>query len=239
MQIHCLINVYNDYSTLPLAINSVSEIVDDVIVADGAYQLYFENFLKTNPNAKPWSTDGSLDILKSIPSIKDRLKIIEAPDGKPWLNQCVKRTALLDAVPQGDWFIILDADEMLYGDPDVGLNHIMKSGCLAGSMPLYNPGLDVGGFWPYWHPRVFCKLNGMHYSRKHWNLRDEEHRVVENSYPVKWVDSMVLVHLKTFRGKGRLNPHLGYMHMMSLEGWMEPTKIVGEVRSPQQFNLDQ
>jgi hypothetical protein len=222
-----------------MAVNSISELVDDVIVADGAYSLYYQNFLKSNPEAKPWSTDGSLEILKAIPSIKDRLKIIDTPNGKPWQNQCVKRTALLDAVPQGDWFIILDADEMLYGDTDVGLNRIMRSGCLAGSMPLYNPGLDIGGFWPYWHPRVFLKLDGMHYSRKHWNLRDAEHRVVENQYPVKWVDDMVLCHLKTFRGKGRLNPHLSYMRMMSLEGWMEPTKVTGEIRSGQQFNLDQ
>jgi len=239
MQVHALISIYNDYSTLPLAINSVSDLVDSIIVADGAYNLYLKKFKETNPTAKPHSTDGSLQILQAIPSIKNKLKIIECPDGKPWLNQCVKRTALLDAVPQGDWFIVLDADEMLYGDPDHGFNHIMSSGCLAGSMPLYNPGLDVSGFWPYWHPRVFLKLDGMHYSRKHWNLRDGDHRVVENSYPVKWVDDCVLVHLKTFRGKGRLNSHLGYMRMMSLEGWMEPTKVTGEIRGAQHFNLDQ
>ncbi len=229
MQTHALINLYNDYSTLTMAIHSVKDHVDNIIIADGAYKKYFETYTKTVPTAKPWSTDGSIEITKAIPNLP--LKIIGCPNNEPWENQCVKRTALLQAVPQGDWFIVLDADEMLYGDPEYALNQIMRSGCLAGSVPLYNAGLDASTMVPYWHPRVFLKLNGMHYSRKHWNLRDEYGRVVESSYPVKWTDEMVLVHLKAFRGTGRLMPHLGYMHMMSLDGWMEPTK------TPERFNI--
>ena len=221
-----------------MAVNSIRNAVDHIVVADGAYFQYFENFVGTNPAAKPWSTDGSLEVLKAIPMIKDKLKFINCPDGKPWLNQCVKRTALIEAVPEGDWFIILDSDEMFYGDVERGLNDIMRSGCLAGCTPLYNPGLDVGAMWPTWHPRVFLKLDGMHYTRKHWNLRDAEHRVIASSYPVKWTDKMVLTHLKVFRGHGRLAPHLGYMRMKSLDGWMEPTKM-GDIKGPQHFNVDQ
>lgn len=239
MRIHALICYYNDYSTLSLAVNSIENSVDSIIAADGAYELYFKHMKTSNPDAKPWSTDGSTEILRAIPSIRNKLKIIECPDGNPWMNQCVKRTALLDAIPQGDWFVVLDSDEMFYGDVEKGLNDIMRSGCLAGSTPLYNPGLDISGMVPMWHPRVFLKLDGMHYSRKHWNIRDADHRVVESSYPIKWTDSMVLTHLKVFRDRGKLASHLGYMHMMSVEGWMEPTKIKSEIRSPQHFNLDQ
>jgi hypothetical protein len=224
-------NIYNDYSTLGLAVNSVVDHVDSIIVADGAYQKYYENYLKSVPDAKPWSTDGSIPILKSIPAVKKKLKLITCPDRKPWENQCVKRTALLDAVPEGEWFIVLDSDEMLYGEVPDGLRHIMSSGCLAGATPMYTPGLDAGNFYPMWHPRVFLKLNGMNYDRKHWNLRDEHGRVLEAHYPVQWTDFMVLVHLKVFRGGKRLAPHLGYMEMMSLDGWLEPMK------NPQAFNV--
>ena len=136
MRVHALLNVYNDYSTLSMAVHSIKDVVDDIIVADGAYELYLKNYRESVPDAQPWSTDVSLEILKAITDVAPKLKIIGCPNNKPWENQCVKRTALLDAVPQGDWFIVLDADEMLYGNPDHALNHIMSSGCLAGSMPM-------------------------------------------------------------------------------------------------------
>lgn len=230
MQTHAIINLYNDYSTLTLAIHSVKDIVDSIIVADGAYKLYYDNYIKHHKDAKPWSTDGSFEILDALRVHVPPIKMIMCPDGRPWMNQCVKRTALIDAVPEGDWFIVLDADEMLYGDQQYGLQEIQSSGCLAGAMPFYNPGLDASTMFPYWHPRIFLKLDGMHYARKHWLLQDGEKRVIETCYPVKWTDEMVLAHLKIFRGKGRLMPHLGYMHMMSLEGWMEP-----EIQKPAQY----
>lgn len=226
-----MLNVYNDYSTLPLAVHSVKDHVDSIIVADGAYHKYFQVYRQFDKKAKPYSTDGSIEVLQSIPDVKPKLKIIEAPKHGCWPNQTVKRTALLDAVPEGDWFIILDSDEIVYGDVEPALRHIRASGCIAGSTPMYTPGLDAGNFWPLWHPRVFLKLNGMHYSRKHWNLQDEHKRIIEKCYPVQWTDFMVLVHLKVFRGGKRLLPHLGYMHMMSLDGWLEPMK------RPQYFNI--
>jgi hypothetical protein len=230
MQTHLLLNIYNDYSTLGLAINSVKDYVDTIIVADGAYQKYYEVFKQSQPDAKPWSTDGSVEILQAIPDIQGKLKFLECPR-EGWENQCVKRTALLDAVPEGDWFIVLDSDECLYGEVADGLRHIKASGCLAGATPMYTPGLDAGQFYPMWHPRVFLKLKGMNYDRKHWNLRDNVGRVLESHYPVQWTDFMVLVHLKVFRGGKRLSPHLSYMQMMSLDGWLEPMK------RPQYFNI--
>jgi glycosyltransferase involved in cell wall biosynthesis len=229
-QTHLLLSMYNDYSTLGLCINSVRDHVDSVIVADGAYAKYYGEYKKFVKDAKPYSTDGSIEILQAIPSIKGKLKFLEN-DHKPWENQCVKRTALLDAVPDGDWFIVLDSDELLHGDVDDALEVIKHSGCIAGVMPMYTPGLDAGGFYPMWHPIVFQKLPGMKYTRKHWNLQDEHNRIIEKSYPVQWTDRMVLVHLKVFRGGKRLYPHLSYMNMMSLDGWMEP------MRRPQQFNI--
>jgi len=221
MQTHALINVYNDHAILPLTLSSVKDHVDSIIIADGAYAKYYTAYRQHDPAAKPWSTDGTLEILKVIPHLPP-IKLIECPDGEPWRNQCVKRTALLDAVPEGDWFIVLDSDEMLYGDVEGGLNEIMRSGCIVGTTPIYNPGLDVSAMKPYWHPRTFLKLDGMHYARKHWLLRDYAHRVVEVEYPVKWTDRFVLTHLKVFKDRGRLIPHMGYLHMMSIDGWLEP-----------------
>ena len=220
-KIHCCVNLYNEFATLPLALSSISDLVDSIIVCDGAYEKYFPFYKEKHPEAQPWSTDGSLEILHSIPNLPP-IKLILPPEGKPWKNQCVKRTAMLDAVPEGEWFLVLDADEMLYGDAQDGFDEIMGSGCIAGQTPIYNPGLDVSSMTPIWHPRLFLKVDGMFYDRKHWLLKDYAGRVVENEYPVKWTDRFVLTHLKVFKHRGRLTPHLGYMKRMSVDGWIEP-----------------
>jgi len=220
--IHTLICTYNDHVTLPLALDSVRDACDSIIVADGAYKKYYETYRKSDPSAKPWSTDGTLELLKVLQPNLPPIKFIECPNGKPWANQVVKRTALLDAVPDKDWFLILDCDEMFFGNVKEGVNEIMSSGCIAGFAPLYNVGLDMGGLYPFWHPRVFLKLPGMHYERKHWLLCDFAHRVIETTYPVWGTDRFVLAHFKVFRNMRRLAPHMSYMLDMSRGGWQEP-----------------
>jgi hypothetical protein len=220
--IHCLINTYNDHVTLPLALDSVRDSVDSIIVADGAYKKYYQMYKKADKTAKPWSTDGTLQLLKVLQRNLPPIKLIECPDGKPWQNQVVKRTALLDAVPDKDWFLVLDCDEMFFGNVKEGVYEIMESGCIAGFCPLYNVGLNVGGLYPFWHPRVFLKLPGMHYERKHWLLCDFAHRTIEKSYPVWGTNRFVLAHFKVFRNMRRLAPHMSYMLDMSKSGWQEP-----------------
>lgn len=212
--------MYNDHATLPLALESVKGF-DSIIVADGAYKLYFKHYKEEYPDAKPCSTDGTLQMLKYIPGLPPT-RLIMCPDGKPWENQCVKRTALLNEVPEGDWFVILDSDEILYGNLHEGFKQIMESGCLAGRVPLYNPGLDTARIKPFWHPRIFLKIDGMHYYRKHWLLRDFAGRVIETDYPMFWTDAFIVAHMKVFRHPRRLDQHYGYMRVMSEAGWMEP-----------------
>lgn len=223
VKIHALINIYNDHVILPLALDSVRDSVDSIIVADGAYKKYYRHYKRFDKKAQPWSTDGTLEILdvlskKGLPP----LKIIECPDGKPWTNQTVKRTALLDAVPIKDWFIVLDSDEMLYGDVQGAVDEIMGSGCIAGCMPLFNPGMDMNALIAVWHPRIFLKLPDMYYERKHWLLCDFAHRVIEHTYPLWFTNQCVMAHFKVFKHHRRMAPHMSYMLDMSKQGWQEP-----------------
>jgi glycosyltransferase involved in cell wall biosynthesis len=234
-QIHALISTYNDYPTLPLALSSVTDVVDSVIIADGAYKKYYQNFVKYDDTAKPWSTDGTLDIIKALEPKLPPVKIIECPDGEPWLNQTVKRSVMLDAVADKDWFIILDSDEMLYGNTVEGVNEVMQSGCIAGCMPLFSPGMGANHLMPFWHPRIFLKLPGMYYERKHWFLCDYAHRVIEQTYPMWMTNRCVMAHFKVFRHAKRMAPHSSYMLDMSVDGWLEPHsqmfKTEGEVNT--------
>jgi hypothetical protein len=223
-KIHALVCTYNDHVSLPFTLDSVKDVVDSIIVADGAYKLYYQTYKKYFPDSEPWSTDGTLEMLNIFPDLPP-VKLIQCPDGKPWKNQCVKRTALLDAVPDKDWFIVLDSDEMLYSDSGgvvSGVYEIMQSGCIAGRVPLYNVGLDISGMITFWHPRIFLKLPGMHYSRKHWLLCDYAERVVESEYPVYATNTFVLTHLRVLRHHRRIAPHMSYMLKLSGRGWLEP-----------------
>jgi len=224
MKVHALLNLYNDRTFLSAMLESIREHVDSIIVADGAYQVYYDTFLELHPDAKPWSTDGSLEIIEAFPELPP-VTMIGCPDDKPWLNQAVKRTALLDAVPNGDWLIIIDADEMLIGDVDGGMFDIYKSGCVVAGTPYYNPGLDAAALRMRWHPWIYKKQEGMHYHMTHWYLSDRHGRIFEERYPVHWTDKFVWVHFKAFKQLKRTVSHQDYMKLLSPQGWLEPTKM--------------
>jgi len=223
MKIHATVSIYNDHVFLSAMLESIKNVVDNIIIADGAYQLYYEHTCKYLPNIKPWSTDGSLEIIELFHNLPPT-RIFKTPEGKPWLNQNVKRTALLEAVPLGDWFIIVDADQMLKGEVKEGMQTIIDSGCIQGRVPQYHAGLDQDRLHTFDHPRIFQKLEGMHYSGTHWQLRDKFGRIIEDSYPKKWTDQFYFVHLKAFKDYTKLFAHQSYMDVMSGQGWIEPSE---------------
>lgn len=204
---------------------------DRIIIADGAYDLYFKRYKEFNPDAQPYSTDGSLQIIQNFKGLPETI-YLHNPSGREatWQNQVVKRTALLDAVPEGDWFLILDADEMVMGDFQESMENIYDSGCIVASQPLYNPGTHMERVIPQWHPRVFKKLPNMHYRGTHWHLRDQYERIIEDKYPIFWTDKYALVHFKSFKDQTRLIPHQNYMVDLMQRGWQEP-KDVNDVLS--------
>jgi hypothetical protein len=208
-------------------LESIKDVVDSIIVCDGAYQLYYETMLKANPEAKPWSTDGSLEILKLIDDLPP-LRIIHPPDGKPWINQLRKREAMLDTVPLEDWFVGIDADELLMGNPEQAIKTFMESGCAVGQTPLYHAGLDIERYNPFWHPRFFLKTEGIHYSGTHWQMRDKYDRIIENVYPIQWSDACVIAHLKGFKPRSRTLIHDEYLDKLKPQGWIEPFQMAKE-----------
>ena len=221
MRLHALINLYNDRMFLSACLESLIGNVDSVIVADGSYKLYFDRFREFDPQAMPHSTDGSLEIIRGFRGLPE-VKILRQPEGECWLNQAQKRTVLLEAVPDGDWFLIIDADEMIAGDVQEGFEKVYDSGCACANMPIYNPGTEVERVMMAWHPRIFEKLPGMHYKGTHWHLRDGHNRIIEGAYPIYWSDCMALIHFKPFKSQARLLPHENYMQDLAGLGWIEP-----------------
>jgi hypothetical protein len=139
-----------------------------------------------------------------------------------WQNQTDKRTFLVEQVPIGDWFIIIDADETLLGDVAEAFEQFQTNGCISARIPLYNLGADKDRFVMAWHPRIFRKTEGMHYRGTHWHLRDRYQRFIEDKYPLDWTDKIVLCHFKGFKPQKRLLPHTEYMQALLSQGWIEP-----------------
>lgn len=216
-----LINVYNDCQFIAACIESIKNHVDEIVIADGAYELYYRKFKQHHRWARPWSTDGTLEIIRALRDLP-KLTIIRCT--KPWVNQVEKRTALLDHVKTGDWFIIIDADEMLLGDVETGMREIKASGCITARVPLVNLGADIDRLHYFWHPRIFRKEKGMHYELTHWHLRDYAGRIVETVYPVWWTQRFVMAHLKLLKRPGRLEAHQDYMMDLQAKGWLEPLR---------------
>ncbi len=232
MKINALLNVYEDRMFLGACLESLVDVVDRIIVADGAYRAYYEHYRPFQPSAKPWSTDGGIELIKNFRGLPE-VKWIEPPKPEPnsdlvydcWENQTVKRTALIDAVTVGDWFIIIDADEMLSGDAQEGVEEIMDSGCAVGNTSIYNPGTEMDRMIPKWHPRVFRRMPGMHYKGTHWHLRDQFDRIIEVKYPIHYTERFAFTHFKSFKSQARLIPHQNYMRTMAERGWMEPSDV--------------
>lgn len=223
MKIHATINLYNDRAFLGACLESIKDVVDDIIVVDGAYEVYLKHFKEFSPWALAWSTDGSLETLLNFRGLPPVRLFKTKNEQTPWPNQIEKRNYMIAQVPDFDYFMGIDADEMWMGDIQEGLEKFYTSGCLACQMPLYTPGLHDDRVVPRWHPRIFQKRPGMHYEGTHWHLRDKQGRIIEEKYPMFWTDLMAVVHFKTFKDQTRLIPHQNYMMTLSEQGWIEPT----------------
>lgn len=145
------INVFNEAIHIMKAIESVVNIADEVRVYDGVYKDY--------PHDKPYSTDGTIEIVKELSKKHSNIKLVEVKEA--WESQIVKRNAMFDELEEGDYFLKLDGDEYI-ANPEEIRKHL---------------DCDVGWVWtfsniypsPYMTARIFKYQSGMHYAgRHHW-----------------------------------------------------------------------
>ena len=74
-----------------------------VIAIDGAYQ----EFMKYGQIEKPYSTDGCIDVARSLADL-----YVPCPT-EGWFDQPTKRNEYVKNVPVGDYFHAIDADEVI------------------------------------------------------------------------------------------------------------------------------
>jgi len=107
------LNVFQEATLLPACLDALRPVVDHIIVADGRYADFTGYPDAAGNDAGGASTDDTLAVARAAGA-----EIIEAPEGKPWENEIVKRTAYLRACREGDYVLVVDADERVEGAVD-------------------------------------------------------------------------------------------------------------------------
>ena len=157
-------SVWQDDERLGVSMRSVQPVVDRYVIVDGRY----EGFFKDRPVG---STDHTLEIAHRFPSVKT-IPLTEA------LRPVQKRNLYLKE--SADWYLIMDADEILYGDLKRLRNLLEpKSKVLAYNIPTFLRLSDLAVGKAHTYCRLVHKNAGFHYSRYHWIRLNSDGKTIE------------------------------------------------------------
>lgn len=147
-----LINSFNDVETIERCIKSLKGF--EVHVFDGKY--------KDFPGTNIHSSDGTRKIAKDLGAT------VHA--AQPNETQCEKRTRMLSVVADGEYFLKIDADEVLL-NPETLPKEFTKDVYWAWEIStLYSE--------PFTKPRIFKKVPGMHIAGKHHYVFDGKNNLI-------------------------------------------------------------
>lgn len=167
------LRVWNESDHLSNTINALLGHIDQIIIIDGAYS-YFP--YKHSPTYnKPYSTDGTLDIVRSfMHNQKTEIILIENKD--PIRSEIVMfNMALRNYGKIGDYYLKLDGHDILHGDFSTQKQIIEDEQWDIGGVAVClteerNSKNIPKRYIPYgtqriikWHPRL-------HVRRVHWNF---------------------------------------------------------------------
>jgi hypothetical protein len=166
VKLHALICVYNAHETIWDCLESLIDVVDRIVILDGRW-IGFEG-------ESVVSNDGtSIEIEEFIAMCKQQTEVdIEYFTASTEHHQYEARTFLLDQVPVGDWFFMIDSDEIIIKIPQ-NLRVILED--TKENVNGYRTGqIDETGVAPkpFPHARLLRKTEGLRYTTNHRYLED-------------------------------------------------------------------
>lgn len=180
---------YNEERMLPGCLQSVRDVVDRIVVVDGAYEHF----------PHPDGIFGSTDATHAIADCYGAEWLPCPVDG--WPTQMEKRTAYLLGA-EGDWYLHIDADERLMGElPAV---EALEDGCSYRMTIVWAD----GSFHP-WCVRVFQHRGQMEYRGAHCALFSDD-RLITQRRGAKTIESAWFLHLKGQRSTQRQRDKIRY-----------------------------
>lgn len=147
-----LINSWNDAESIEKCLASLKGF--EVHVFDGKYVDF--------PGDGLSSSDGTKDIARRMGAI-----VHDAVDGE---TQCQKRTRMMDVVQDGEYFLRIDADEVLL-NPERFPKKFDKDVYWAWEVSnIYSE--------PFVKPRIYKKIPGMHIAGRHHYFYDKDQKLI-------------------------------------------------------------
>lgn len=175
---------FNAANLIEASLNSVVDLVDYVVVVDGAFLGY--------PDSNDNSQDGTIELARQIVRRKG---IVITPPCR--LTQPQKQNFMLRYATKqfpDAWTFMIENDEILH-DADEEFDYLRSKSadkyCVAmirRNDASYN---RMYGFQSYagirdrtpFHPRLYSRIPGLHYAENHWTVRDQAGDRVEPKYP--------------------------------------------------------
>ena len=129
--------VYNNEKTIGASLNSIVPYIEKVVMVDGVFTGF--------PHTYTFSTDRTKEIAQKICDTK----LTWIPHhGEVYTNPSPKRNVGIKHVPDGTWYIIIDADEVINGEIERELRYVEENcrRCAWVTFVNYNPKWKGSGF---------------------------------------------------------------------------------------------
>lgn len=158
--IQCNVMSWNDEERIGLALRSIHDYVDRIVVIDGAY----EGFA---PNMPIESIDHTRVIAEAFPKVEFK-QLHER------LRPPIKRMIAFEEY-EADWYITLDVDEIFFGDMN-RMTHVLNNEkpVRGYKVSCY---LNLRNFEAksnFTFTRIVHKSAGFHYQPNHWQRYDKD-----------------------------------------------------------------
>ena len=202
------VSFFNDLDLLPGCLETLGS-MDEIILVDGAYADF--------PHKIPWSTDGSLELVKELQKDDPRIKLMECK--RAWADEVEKRNAYF-AGKDGDWYLVIDADERLESADETTIRDLKS---FLASYPLDYLMLDIVA-QPVTptierYGRIFRHLPGLHYEIGHSNLIADGRMLLAEApqYGTATLYSgLRILHLKLSRSGDRVDKKAEYYRKLAI-----------------------
>ena len=173
-------NIYNEASTLEKCLESITELVDEIIVVDGRY--------KDFPGEQVASDDGSLEIIKKFSNVK----LIQCNEK---LTQAQKRSKYLEYLDDGDWALIMDGDEEFVFNKSVAFIRdeiVRHDNVIAYYMKEV---VDISGSTDWW-PVIIRYRKGYYYDDEVNLVNEQGHKILMRPPGTRAVFSVGFYHFQ-------------------------------------------
>jgi len=163
MKIHALVCTYNSVENIEACLRSLVGLVDDVTIFDGRW-LGVEG-------DSVHSTDGTVEKILAVAKELKPFPIYLMATFEP-MNQVDARNELIKMVPQDEWFIVVDSDEVILRWDNVR-ETLETTDKIGFRIRLCGSNKEFKGI-PIPNPRFMKKMKNVQYTRNHRYMKNDD-----------------------------------------------------------------